>query len=190
MTAPNVAWQAGEFIPLPPGYGRQIRRRTISGALLQIFVAIAAAALALWTAQLQRIPGIHEWVDPLWRVNVAVGWVPAVVMIAAAVNAFRVPSAIRGDALRQPDVHRLMRSCRVGWIATLVSGALLAATQFVCCVVVFRRAGSVLGSGDILQFIVPMFTLGFGSVLYLNVRHMMLRWPRQLMRVRSTGPGP
>jgi hypothetical protein len=182
VTTPNFTSRHDELVPLPAGYGRQIRRRAITGAVLQILAGVVFAGLALLIVQWQRIPGFQGWLDPLWRVNIAAGWVPAVLTIGAAINAFRVPGALRGDAVHQPAAQRLIRSCRAWWLATLIAVVLLVIALLVGCVLIFREPGSEFAASDFVQFMVPLLTFAFGTILYLNVRYMLLRWPADLLR--------
>lgn len=180
----------GEFVPLPRGYGWKIRRRTIAGVVLQILGAAVIAGMALLVVMWQREPDFHGWVDPLWRLNIAAGWVPAVVMIGAAINTLRVSGAIHGDALRRPDVLRLTANFRVWWIVSLAAAVLLVLAQLAGCFVVSGQAGGGLSASDFIQFFVPVLTLSLGSVLYLNVRYMLLKWPDDLMRTWRQGRLP
>lgn len=185
MTTPNF-----ELVALPSGYGRQIRRRVVTGAVLQIVVGVIFAGLALLIAQWQRIPGFQGWLDPLWQVNLAAGWIPAVLTVGAAINAFRVPRAVRGDAVHQPDAQRLVRSCRAWWLATLIAVVLLVIALLIGCVLAFGQPGSEFATSDFVQFVVPLLTFGFSTILYLNVRYMLLRWPADLLRTWQAGRLP
>lgn len=141
--------------------------------------------MAVLVAQWQRIPDIHGSVDPLWRLNLAIGWLPAAVMIGAAINALRISGALHGDFLRQSGVSRFVASTRVWWIVSLVSVGLVVLALFIG--LVSSGAGSHTSAGDLFQFAPPLLTATFGSVLYLNVRHMLLRWPDELMRMWQSG---
>ena len=187
VTPPNFAPQPEEFVSLPPGYGRQIRRRTVTGAYLQILVCLVTAGMALLVAQWQRIPDFQGRVDSLWWLNTAVGWLPAAVMIGAAINSLRVSGAIHGDSLRQPDVRRLVANFRLWWICSLAAAGLVALAQLIGCVVVSSGATSPLSVRDFIQFAPPFLAASFGSILYFNVRHMLLRWPDELLRMWRSG---
>jgi hypothetical protein len=55
------------------------------------------------------------------------------------------------------------------------------------CVVLSGAVGSPLSMRDFIQFAPPLLTVGFGSILYFNVRPRLLRWPDELLRMRRSG---
>jgi len=75
----------------------------------------------------------------------------------------------------------------VWWIVSQVSAGLVTVALLIGSAVVFSRADSHISASDFVQFASPLLTLSFGSVLYFNVRHMLLRWPDELMRMWRSG---
>jgi hypothetical protein len=153
--------------------------------VLQILVGFVLAGMALLVAQWQRIPDIHGSVDPLWRLNLAIGWLPTAVMIGTAINALRISGALHGDFLRKSGVSRLVASIRVWWIVSLISAGLVVLALFIG--LLSSGTGGRISAGDLFQFAPSLLTAAFGSVLYFNVRHMLLRWPDELMRMWQSG---
>lgn len=114
---PNFVSPPGEFVPLPPGYGRNIRVRAFMVVFLQTILAVVFAGVTLFVAIQQKSPANRGPSDPLWQLNITIGFLPSLMLICLAVNFTRMAGPIYGDSVNRSQALPLATSLRGWWIA-------------------------------------------------------------------------
>lgn len=158
-----------DFLGLPPGGGRRLRRRLVRHGLLHLFLAIAVTTSGLLITAWWPISDL----DSVHRVHSDATNVVSATTIAVAVPALLLPGAVQGDFLHIPYANGLTRSFRAWWIISLIVNGLTTIALATACATVLLKPGSQFSAWDLLPFSLPVASSLFVSVNYRTASYWL-----------------
>jgi hypothetical protein len=171
----------GEYLDLPPNFGRRIRGAAAAMGIGQVFAGIVIAAVSLGLAI-----GQHSLDDPLWLINL-IGLVPPLLVVVLGIRLFGARGAVSGDRLVMPTARRVRAGLRGVWLAVVVTAVLVIVALAVGLALAHQDA-AVSGNLSLLDdaaFAIPVVTIVVGSVGFAVGRSQLPPPPAVLDRARG-----
>lgn len=165
---------SGEYLALPPGVGRRIRRSSVTMGCTELVVGLLLIAMTEGYGALQK-----SWGDSSWSLNMTVGALSPLLVCCLGSCLFRIGSRLRGDALHLRRARRLRNVLRAWWITMLIVALLIILAQVVELVTATQLDYTAF---DLLGVLLQVVTAAVGTLGYLVGRNLLQPSPASLAR--------